>query len=84
MRVNYHVPDPDSLTANPVCAAPCAVELTACNIINGDTVHKDCRCLYRECRQPLLAVLDWRRQICNDCWSNPKHDVSKVKLGATP
>ena len=44
------------------CAAPCGVELTACNLINGDTVHEDCRCLYRDCRTPLLAVLDWRRQ----------------------
>jgi hypothetical protein len=80
MQVNYHVPDPDGLTANPVCAAPCGVELSACNLINGDTVHEDCRCLYRECRTPLLAVLDWQRQICGRCWNDPKHDVSKVTL----
>jgi hypothetical protein len=50
------------------CAAPCGVELSTCNLINGDTVHADCRCLYRDCRKPLLDPLAWRRQICDDCW----------------
>jgi hypothetical protein len=44
-----------------LCAAPCGIELSACNLINGDEVHEDCRCFYRDCRKPLLTVLDWTR-----------------------
>jgi hypothetical protein len=69
---------------NLACAAPCGVELSTCNLINGDEVHEDCRCVYRECRTPLFAVLDWRRKICGRCWNDPKHDVSKVKLRTVP
>jgi hypothetical protein len=42
--------------------------LTNCNIINGDLMHEDCRCLYRDCRKPLLNELDWQRQVCPECW----------------
>jgi hypothetical protein len=51
------------------CAAPCNIPLGACNLINSDIVHEDCRCLYRDCRKPLLDELDWRRQICPVCWA---------------
>ena len=50
------------------CAAPCDVPPSACNLINGDVVDGDCRCLYRDCRKPLLNKLDWQRQICPECW----------------
>jgi hypothetical protein len=43
--------------------------LGACNLINSDIVHEDCRCLYRDCRKPLLDGLDWRRLICPVCWA---------------
>jgi hypothetical protein len=49
------------------CAAPCGVELSPLNLINGDTVHEDCRRLYRECRAPLLEMLDWQRRMCPPC-----------------
>ena len=39
------------------CAAPCGVELSTLNLINGDSVHEDCKCFYRECRRPLTSVL---------------------------
>jgi hypothetical protein len=68
MQTNYHVPDPDTLSTNPPCAAPCGAELTAGNLINSDTVHQDCRCSYRDCRVPLLTVLDWTRGFCPACW----------------
>jgi hypothetical protein len=54
-------------TAAP-CAAPCNTPLSANNHINSDTVHEDCRCLYRDCRQPLLDEQDWRRRTCPVCW----------------
>jgi hypothetical protein len=66
------------------CAAPCGVPLSNLNLIGGDTVHEDCRCLYRECREPLLESLAWRRRICDRCWNDPKHDVSKVQLRESP
>jgi hypothetical protein len=62
------------------CAALCGVPLSPLNLISGDTVHEDCRCLYRDCREPLLKLLPWRRQICDRCWDDSKHDVSKVEL----
>jgi hypothetical protein len=67
-------------TPSTPCAASCGVSLGTLNLINNDTVHEDCRCLYRKCRTPLLAVLDWQRRICSQCWCDPRHDVSKVKL----
>jgi hypothetical protein len=51
------------------CLAPRDVPLSARNLINSDTVHEDCRCLYRDCRKPLLNKLDWQRQICPVCWA---------------
>jgi hypothetical protein len=67
-------------TPSTPCAASCGVPLSTLNLINGDTVHEDCRCLYRKCREPLLELLPWRRRICDRCWNDPKHDVSKVQL----
>jgi hypothetical protein len=52
-----------------VCAAPCGVELSPLNLINGDPVHVDCRCFYRECRAPLIEPIDWERRMCPPCWA---------------
>jgi hypothetical protein len=55
-------------TATPTCASPCGIGLSTLNLINGESVHEDCRCFYRECRTPLADALAWQRHICNDCW----------------
>ena len=58
-----------AIETSDACLAPCDIPLSAFNIINGDTVHEDCRCLYLDCRKPLLNELDWQRQICPACWT---------------
>ena len=42
--------------------------LTNCNLNKGADVHEDCRCIYRDCRTPLLNELEWRQQTCPVCW----------------
>jgi hypothetical protein len=70
-----------------LCASPCGLELSACNLINGDEVHEDCRCFYRDCRIPLLTVLDWARHFCPACWEaggGASHDNPDIEPAFTP
>jgi len=64
----------------PMCAAACGVPLSRLNIIQGDPVHEDCRCLYRDCRKPMTdrswlrlatAKLPRHKVICPKCWDDP-------------
>jgi hypothetical protein len=50
-------------TPSTPCAASCGVPLSTLNLINGDTVHEDCRCLYRKCHFTVGGPWDQRAKV---------------------
>jgi hypothetical protein len=66
------------------CAAPCGEALGSLNITNGDLVHEDCRCMFGDCRAPLLDSESWQRKVCGDCMADPKKKTDKLKIRSLP